>query len=222
MTWFDFLLIAVLVISIGFAAIRGALREFATLIALGGAAAIAYVLFKPVLSGLGLEGSIFGMVGVAAGMLGAFFIILYVGFHVALKRVSLSPEMTRVDRIGGGVFGLARGLALIGLGFLGYAYYADEEHRAEGVNNAMLLPMAKGAADFFEALAPEHDSEEIISPEEIDERNNAATDGYRRGERAALDEMLATATTSAAKTRTDPADADQIGALLEEERESGR
>ncbi len=223
MTWFDFLLIAVLVISIGFAAIRGAMREFATLIALGGAAALAFLVFNPLLGVMGLEGSIFGMAGLAAGLLGLFFGLLYVGFHFALKRVALSPELARVDRIGGGAFGLLHGLALIGLGFLGYAYYADEEHRAEGVNDAVLLPVAQSAADFFEALAPEHDSQEIISPEEIDQRNDAAADGYRRGERAALEEIVATATTSenpgAPATRDGDAGeaADPIATLLDED-----
>jgi len=194
MTWFDLLVIVVLALSIGFAALRGAIRELATLLALGAAALLAFLLFKPLLGVLGLEGSIFGMAGLSAILLGVIFIALYIAFHLGLKRVSLSPDMARIDRIGGGVFGLLRGLALVGLGFLGYAYYADEQHRPDAVNEAMLLPVAQGAANFFESLAPAHDSQDIITPDKIDKKVNAANDGYARGDRAALHEIVSTTT----------------------------
>ncbi|MEL7488753.1 MAG: CvpA family protein [Pseudomonadota bacterium] len=194
MTWFDLLLIGVLVVSIGFAVIRGAIREFATLLALGLAAGVAYLLFSPLLGLLGLKGSFFGMVALAGALFAIAFVIIYTGFHIALKQVRLDPTMRRVDLIGGGVFGLARGLALIGLGFLGYAYYLDADKRPDAVNGAALLPVAQAAAGFFESLAPSHDSKRIITPEEIEQKKNAANDGYARGDRAALEEIVVTTT----------------------------
>ena len=195
MTWFDFLLIAVLIVSIGFAVIRGAIREFATLIALGLAALVAYFLFNPMVGAFGLKGSFFGMLALAGVLFALAFLAIYAGFHFGLKRVRLDQTMQRVDLIGGGVFGLVRGLALIGLGFLGYAYYLDADKRPEAVNGAAMLPLAQGAAGFFESLAPAHDSKRIISPEEIKRNSaNAAEEGYARGERAALEEIVVTTT----------------------------
>ncbi|MEM9170883.1 MAG: CvpA family protein [Pseudomonadota bacterium] len=210
MTWFDLLLFGVLAISIGFAVIRGAVREFATLAALAGGGLITYALFGPILGALGLQGSFFGMVGVAVGLAAIFFVVLYTGFHFGLRYIELTPALARADRIGGGVFGFLRGFALIGLSFLGYAYYLDEDRRPDAVNQAMLLPFAQSAAGFFEGLAPTYDSRRIISPDEIsdpdqddnDEQaaagggSNAAEGGYARGDRAALREILTTSTTT--------------------------
>ena len=196
MTWFDLLLIAILILSIGFATIRGAIRELATLAALGLAAFIAYLLFNPLLGALGLKGSIFGMAGLAAVLLGLFFVVLYIGAHLGLKRLYLTDKMRMADRIGGASFGLLRGMALIGLGFLGYAYYQDQPNRPDAINKAMLLPLAQASANFFEGLAPKHDSKEIITPDKIEEKINAADAGYARGDRAALNEIVSTATTS--------------------------
>ena len=229
MTWFDLLLIAILVLSIGFAAIRGAVREVATLAALGLAALLAYLLFNPMLGLLGLKGSIFGMLGVAAVLLGVLFILIYIGAHIGLKQVSFDRNMMLADRVGGGFFGLLRGLALIGLGFLGYAYYQDEPNRPEAVSQAALLPLAKSTAGFFESIAPQHDSKEIISADEIPSNGNAspkinaASDGYERGERAALEEIVTTATTAddpATDQRIAPTEDAIADILLEDDEEN--
>lgn len=223
MTWFDLLVIVVLALSIGFAAVRGAIREFATLIALGGAALISYFSFNPLLGALGLKGSIFGMIGLAGVLLVLFFILLYIAFHFGLKRVNLSSNMLLADRIGGGAFGLVRGLALIGLSFLGYAYYQDEENRPPAVKDAFFLPVAQGTATFFENLAPHHDSQDIISPDEIDEKINAASEGYGRGDRAALDEIVATTSSSDPENQpTEDNNLDSIEDILVKETDSGR
>lgn len=225
MTWFDLLIIMILVLSIGFAALRGAVRELATLLALAIAAGLAFLLFNPVLGALGMKGSIFGMIGVPAVLLAVFFVGLYIAFHLGLKRMTLSGGAARADRIGGGVYGLLRGLALIGLGFLGYAYSADEAKRPDAVNKALLLPVAQGSANFFESLAPVYDSQDIITPDEIKEKVNAANDGYARGDRAALNEIVTTATTSepdAAPADTDTPDDDPIADILSEDQRSGQ
>ncbi len=244
MTWFDLLLLGVLALSIGFAAIRGAIREIGTLAALGGGALVAWWSFTPLLGVLGLKGSFFGMVGLAAVLMGIFFIAFYAAIHFGLKRVALDDKMIRIDRIGGGVFGLVRGLALIGLGYLGYAYYLDEDRRPEAVTEAFMLPVAESAAGFFESIAPVHDSERIITPDEIKDeaaagalqyatadtadKANAASEGYKRGERAALAEILTTTTTSAVLPADQnetaggaKADDDPIAALLSDGVRSG-
>lgn len=196
MTWFDGLLIGVLILSIGFAVVRGAVREIATLAAVGGGALLAFLSFNPLLGAFGLAGSFFGMVALAGALLGGFFLVLYIAFHFGLQRMELSPDMARVNRIGGGFFGLARGLALIGLSFLGYAYYLDEPRRPEAVNSAFLLPVAQNSAKFFEGFAPVYDDQSVLSADELDDKLNAASDGYNRGDREALSEIVTTTTTT--------------------------
>lgn len=209
MTTFDLIVIAVFILSIGFAVVRGALRELGTLLALALAAGGAALLVKPLQALTGTANSFLWTAMIAAILVFVLFCILYFGLHVGLTRVRLTGGAARVDRIGGGVFGFARALVLVGLGFLAYGYYLDEDRRPDAVSNALTLPVAKAMANFFEGFAPASTRLDAAPSEEPagtskDEDENAAAEGYDRGERAALVEIVATATT------TDEASADKI------------
>lgn len=219
MTWFDYLLVAVLALSVGFAVIRGALREIGTLIVLGVAAAVAVFLIKPLQGVLGPGGSLMTTVMIAGAIGVVAFAILYFFFHIVLSRLSLSARATQADRVAGAAFGLVRGLAVIGLGFLAYAYYLDEERRPQAVNRAVTLPMAKAMAVFFEGIAPPAAKLEPAAKTPSSEAANAATQGYKRGDRAALSEIVTTATTTEAPLVAEASeqhDGDAIADLLNE------
>jgi len=200
MTVFDFGLLALIIVSVALAVFRGGMREMATLAALALAAGLAFLLIEPIAGALG--GSIFALGGVAAALL----LVGFAGFYwLAIYLVGLAPRSNRValaDRIGGGVFGLVRALVLIGLGFLGYAYYLDEDQRAAAVNDALLLPVAKGSAAFVETFAPERRSPLTTSGTEngSDVREPA---GDR--DRAGLEELVTTVTTDVASGAGAPA-----------------
>ncbi|MGE0407963.1 MAG: CvpA family protein [Amphiplicatus sp.] len=219
MTSFDLLVIMVLALSILFAVIRGAIREIGTLGVLAAAALAAFLLIKP-LQGLFKAGDSFLATLAIGGAVGAAaFVFLYILLHVALSRLVLSKRARRADRIAGGVFGLVRGLALVGLGFLAYAYYLDEDRRPESVNKAMTLPVAKAMADFFEGFAPAGTKLAPAAPKATP-AENAAVEGYGRADRSALAEIVTTVTTSADKGSADEASAepgdDPIAEILKE------
>jgi uncharacterized membrane protein required for colicin V production len=204
MTSFDLLVILVLALSTWFAVIRGGLREVGTLVALAVAAGLALLLAKPVLS-IFLAKPSFLYVAMLAAILGAgFFAGLYVLLHLALKRFKLKAKAQRLDKIGGGAFGFLRGLALVGLGFLAYDYYVGADHRSGGVKKALLLPVAEATADFFGGFAPSENK--LTAPGVQQPATNAAVDGYPRGERSALSEIVTTVTTSD-DTKAGPNDA---------------
>lgn len=206
MTGFDLLLVAILAISIVFAAVRGAVREGATLLAVGLAGAAAWMGSGPLLAAAGKSGSLFAVIAAAAGIGIVSFSALYYAMHLALRRVCLKGRARLADQIGGGVFGLVRALALIGLGFLGYDYSLDEEHRAEAVNSALLLPVAKASAGFFERFAPapaDLDPGAQPAPKPADDvsapaaaARGAEAVGYGRADRAGLEEIIATVTSA--------------------------
>lgn len=219
MTSFDGLVIAVVLLSIGFAVIRGALREIGTLAALGVGAATAFLLVRPLQAATGLSQSFLATVGIGAALLAIGFVAAYCGLHFGLKRVRLSGQARTADRIGGGVFGFVRGLVLVGLGFLAYSYYLDEARRPESVNAAVTLPMAKSIAKVFEGFAPKQETE-IDNAEPVEAPDgNAALEGYARTDRTALAEIVTTVTTSdeprAGEVAKTPA-ADPIADLLTE------
>jgi uncharacterized membrane protein required for colicin V production len=218
MTVFDALLLAVLGISIFFAAVRGALRELATLLALSVAALAAWLGTKPLLSIVGKQDSFFANVGAASALGLCVFVLSYFLVHKGLLRVKLNANQQRIDRIGGGVFGLARALALIGLGFLGYGYYLDEQNQPDAVRKALLLPVAASAADFFGQFAP-RDADLKETP--LAPKADAAKDGYANADRAGLKEIVTTVTTTEDKapsadpiadiiTQESPDDADRV------------
>lgn len=214
MTWFDAVVLSVIGLSTLFAAIRGGLREAATLIALGGGALLAFICLNPVLSITGAKDSFFATVSVAVVLITVFFIGLYVVFHFVLRGMQLNGRAQFIDKAAGGAFGVIRGIALIGLAYLGYGYYLDEANQPDSVRNAVTQPMAAAAADFFESLAPDSayiETHESQLKETDASKADAAQTGYARGDRAGLSEMITTVTTSdtpetqlAARTENDP------------------
>lgn len=196
MTWFDAVVLTVIVLSIGFAVIRGALREIGTLVALALAAGLAYLLLNPLQSLLGVERSFLATVA-AAGVLGfvgfgGFYFLL----HLVLEKVSVSARTARIDRIAGGVFGLARGLVILGLGFLAYSYYLGADRQPESVKRSVSYPVVKSMANLFEGLAPQTTRLTPTTEDKDKPAENAAAEGYARGDRAALSEIMTTVTTT--------------------------
>lgn len=219
MTSFDWIVIAVLILSTGFAVVRGALRELGTLAALGVSAGGAFFLVKPMQSLLGFGQSFLSTVVMVAGLITAGFVLAYWLLHVGLRRVRLTGRAMTADRVGGGVFGFIRGLILIGLGFLAYSYYLDEARRPDSVKNAVTLPLAEAMSSIFEGLAPPPE-DQVDKPAQKTGDSNAAVDGYDRTDRTALTEIVTTVTTddqSAADTPVGEKSDDQIKDILTEE-----
>ena len=213
MTVFDALLLAVIGVSVFFASVRGAVREVATLAALALGALAGWAGMTPVAAALGKDSVVAS--AAAAIVIGiAAFLGLYFLCHQLMARMKLSKRMQRVDRVSGGVFGLIRALALIGLGFLGYGYYLDEANQPDAVTRAMLLPVASSSARFFEQFAP---AARDLGAAETEKRANAAREGYDGRDRSGLSEIVSTVTTtdSAAAPSGDP-----IAEIISEDRAS--
>ncbi|MFN0025210.1 MAG: CvpA family protein [Parvularculaceae bacterium] len=213
MTVFDALLLAILGVSIAFAAARGAIREMTTLAALGIAGLAAWAGAAPLL-GLFRASGFFETVAASAAIGFAVFAALYVLAHKGFQRLKLSPKQRQADRIGGGAFGLVRALALIGLGFLGYGYYLDEPNQPDAVRKALLLPVAAASASFFERYAPSYRALPATAAAPAAQPANAAREGYASADRSGLKEIVATVTTSDANN---PSTADSIADIINED-----
>lgn len=221
MTWFDAVVLTVIALSVGFAVIRGALREIGTLLVLALAAGAAFLLLKPSQSLFGAGQSFMATIAIAGALGLAGFAGFYVLLHILLERLAMSRRAARIDRIAGGAFGLLRGLIILGLGFLAYSYYLGAERQPDSVKRSVTYPMVKAVAELFEGLAPESTSLTPPPDDESEPPGNAAVEGYARGERAALAEIVTTVTTSdeperaAQETEPQPS-ADRIADILRE------
>lgn len=210
MTVFDALLIAVIGVSVFFATVRGGVRELATMAALAVAGLIAFLLMKPIAAAAGedsffVSAMISAVIGIGA-FTGAYFFL-----HKAMIRWKPSAKMKNYDKLGGGVFGLVRALALIGLGFLGYGYYLDEMNQPDAVRKALLLPVAASSASFFEQFAPPN--RELSAAASA--AKNAAAEGYEGRDRSGLKEIVTTVTTTDKDAKA--AAGDPIADILSEE-----
>ncbi|MEO1151162.1 MAG: CvpA family protein [Pseudomonadota bacterium] len=204
MTVFDGLVILILFLSVGLAVVRGALLELGTLLVLG-IAWLAAVQFAPALIGMsGKESSLVTVLGAYAILMGGTFIVLYTVCHILLGRAALTGRAMVVNRIAGGIFGFLRGYAVIGLGFLAYGYYLDEDNQHETVQRAMTRPLAASGAQFFERFIPDttrfdpdaNDTKKHAPQPGEKSEADASRAGYGRSDRAGLSEVITTVTTS--------------------------
>ncbi len=197
---FDLLFVLVVGLSTIFAAMRGGLRELATLLALAMAGGLTWMVAPGALGAIGLADSFFGTIALSAVLVAVFFVVAHIVLHIGLKQVPLEGRAVLIDRLAGGGFGAFRGLVLVGLGFLGYGYYLDEARQPEEVKTAITRPIAAGMAEWFESFAPEATQIDAgAEPTEDTEDVDAAIDGYARADRNGLEEIVTTVTT------TDPA-----------------
>lgn len=218
---FDIIVLSVVGISTAFAYLRGGLQEAATLLCLAVAAGLGWLLTEPVLGILSLKGNFLATIGVAGALIALLFIGAHIGCHIGLKRYPLNKRGRQIDQIAGAVFGATRGLVLIGLGYLGYAYYLDEAGQPESVRNALTRPVAAAVASGFEAFAPASTRiDDIEATSSTAPTQNAAQSGYDRADRNGLDEIVTTVTTDGADPEiADDAkkDEDDIADILQSE-----
>ncbi len=195
MTGFDALIIIVILISTLLAAARGALLELATLIALAIAAFITFKIASPVQSYFGSGDSIITTLLTYGLLITGIFMILYIIIHIIHLKTPLSSRGKLINKTVGGILGAVRGYILIGLGFLAYGYYLEEENQHESVRNAKTRAFAASSAKIFERFIPE--STTLNLPEKATSivPDDAAANGYKRSERAGLSEVITTVTT---------------------------
>lgn len=196
---FDLLFVLIVGLSTAFAVFRGGLRELSTLLALAIGGGVTLLLIDPILAATGQTGSFLGAALIAGALVAVFFIVAHIGLHLVLNKFPLSGRAALANRIGGGVFGFARGLALIGLGYLGYSYYLDEANQPDSVRTAMTRPIAASVASLFETFAPKDADLDTPAAAGADAGIDAAASGYDRSDRNSLNEIVTTVTT------TDPA-----------------
>lgn len=154
-TAFDLFAVAILFISGLMALMRGFVREALTVTAFV-AAALAALWTRPVFAGI-LEGPVGGLL--TANLIAMVTVFLLVYLAVSFVTSSLSKNTARgedvptVDRTLGFLFGLARGLVLLGLMVL--VFTSASGGAAPGwMRDAQVYPLARSTAELLQHLAP--------------------------------------------------------------------
>lgn len=150
-------------------------------------------------------------------LVGVFMILLIPTSFVSFRLSELVRESRAgpLDRSLGFVFGVARGLLVVGLGYLIFSSLAPAKDHPDWLRQARLLPVVKGTADMLSALggkkkkADEEAAEEKAEPKPVQdvkkpEPKKTAKDqdtdtqegggdksqAYGAGDRRALDQLV--------------------------------
>ncbi len=152
----DPVVLGVIFISAAYATYKGFVSETLSIFAWA-AAAFATLFFGPKLAPMtrGLVGTpwLGALIGYAVIFLVVLIPLSFMSFRFA-DTVKHSPVGT-LDRVLGTVFGIVRGLAIIGLAYIAFSYMVAVRAQPDWMARAKTLPIIQGSAEVLLALVPE-------------------------------------------------------------------
>lgn len=155
-TWLDILLLGVMLISGVLAMIRGFMREILSIASWATAAIVTLLLYGKLLP---IAQANIGSDLVAKGaVIGGVFLVTLLVVSLVTMRISdmiLDSRIGALDRTLGFLFGLGRGLIIVVVAFLFFAWLVKPESRPDGVRNAKSLEVLKATGDWLQALLPQ-------------------------------------------------------------------
>jgi membrane protein required for colicin V production len=203
-TAIDVLVIAVLLISAGFAMWRGLVSETFTIIDWVAAAFVAIRFtptFQPLLRGV-ISPNWLEYIVVFIGTFLLMFIPLSMLNHRLSEAVKKS-EIGPVDRVLGFVFGMGRGLVIIGLAYIAFAAMVPVRDHPVSLTRARLYPLIRQTSEVLLGLVPgqsgvaglEAQANKSATPAPAAPPQRAAAgeaDGktYNANDRSALDRLI--------------------------------
>lgn len=155
-TWLDILLLSVMLISGILAMIRGFMREVLS-IAAWGAAAVATLLLYGKLLPIAKANIASDQIATAAVIGGVFLVTLLVVsiITVRISDMILDSRIGALDRTLGFLFGLGRGLIIVVVAFVFFAWLVPAGKQPEGVRNAKSRVVLENTGEWLQALLPQ-------------------------------------------------------------------
>jgi membrane protein required for colicin V production len=157
-TWFDLLLIVIMLISAFLAMVRGFMREFFSIVSWL-TAAVAGVYFA---GRLAPSVKSFVNVGdtpalIIAGV-GTFLVVLLVVAVITIRisDMVLDSQIGALDRTLGFIFGLVRGFLLVAVAYTFVSWLISEPAQNGGIRNAKSVIVLKATRDWFLGILPDN------------------------------------------------------------------
>jgi len=154
-TWLDFLLLGVMMISGLLAMIRGFMREILSITAWAAAAAATILLYNRLLPIA--KANISNDMLATGAVIGGVFLITLLLVSIITVRISdmiLDSRIGALDRTLGFLFGLARGLIIVVVAFLFFSWLVPGNKQPDGVRNAKSRVVLENTGEWLQALLP--------------------------------------------------------------------
>jgi membrane protein required for colicin V production len=155
-TWLDFLLLGVMMISGLLAMIRGFMREILSITAWATAAVVTVLLYNRLLPIA--KANISSDMLAAAAVVGGTFLVTLLLVSIITVRISdmiLDSRIGALDRTLGFLFGLARGLIIVVVAFLFFSWLVPANKQPDGVRNAKSRVVLENTGEWLQALLPQ-------------------------------------------------------------------
>ncbi len=217
-TLLDILLLGVMLVSGILAMVRGFMREIlsiASWVAAAAATLYAYPRLLPVAKQYVTSDLVAAGVTIAGTFIGTLLIVSI--FTIKISDMILDSRVGALDRTLGFLFGLGRGLIIVVVAFLFFAWLVPDRSQPEWVKNAKSKVVLQGTGQWLMSMLPDDPESTILkrlkrpkfdedapeappgTPERRSDRGagSAASDdvGYGRAQRQGLIELLSSATT---------------------------
>ena len=195
-TAIDILVVIVIVVSAGYAGMRGLVHEtFAIFewVAAGYIALRFTPLFQPLLHDI-ISPPWLEWIAVFV----ATFLIVFIPLSIMSHRVSeqvKKSEIGPIDRTFGFVFGLARGLVIVGFAYIAFAALVPARDHPDTLTKARLFPLIRNTSDVLRSLTPQEASAAgSDAPAEAKAPSPQSTPAktYGADDRSALDRLFQT------------------------------
>ncbi len=162
-TLLDIIVLAVMLLSGLLAMIRGFMREILSIAAWGAAALTTLYAYQKLLptAKTYFNNDTVAAIAVVAGV----FILTLIVVSIITVRISdmiLDSRIGALDRTLGFLFGLARGLLIMVVAFLFFAWLVPDKQQPEWVRNAKSRVMLQGTGDWLMSLLPDDPENTIL------------------------------------------------------------
>ncbi|MCO5129085.1 MAG: CvpA family protein [Xanthobacteraceae bacterium] len=200
-TILDLVLLAVMLISGLLAMVRGFMREILSIAAWGTAAVVTLYSYQKLLptAKTYIANDTLASVAVVAGVFIATLIVVSI-ITVRISDMILDSRIGALDRTLGFLFGLARGLLIVVVAFLFFAWLVPAKQRPDWVSSAKSLTMLQSTGDWLMSLLPDDPENTILKrfkktkPEDeqtdSEPANPGSSDGYSKPARDSLKQLI--------------------------------
>jgi len=175
-TLLDVILLAVMLISALLAMVRGFMREVLSIASWAAAALLtlyAYPRLKPVVLQYFSNDIVASVITIGSIFLGTLLIVSVV--TIKISDTILDSRVGALDRTLGFLFGLARGLVIVVVAFLFFAWLVPDRSQPEWVKNAKSRVVLQGTGQWLMSMLPDDPESTILKrlkrnkPEEQDQ-----------------------------------------------------